>query len=184
MNLPNKLTMLRVVLIPFFVAAFLSSAVSDWIALIIFIAAGITDFLDGEIARKQNIVTDFGKLMDPLADKLMITSALVCFTGAGLVHPAVTILIISREMLVTGLRTLAVTKGKVIAADFWGKFKTISQDLAIVIILIWQSVGKGAAAGVLSIAAYWCIWIMTILTVISGVNYCVKNKELFKGNTK
>ncbi|MGN0626685.1 MAG: CDP-diacylglycerol--glycerol-3-phosphate 3-phosphatidyltransferase [Oscillospiraceae bacterium] len=184
MNLPNRLTMLRVVLIPFFVLAFLMSSVSDWIALVIFVAAGFTDFLDGEIARKQNIVTDFGKLMDPLADKLMITAALVCFTGAGLVHPAVTILIISREMLVTGLRTLAVSKGKVIAADFWGKFKTVSQDVTIILILIWQSIGTGTVADILGKVSYWCIWIMTILTLISAVNYCIKNKELFMDAAK
>ncbi len=178
MNLPNRLTLLRMFLIPFFVAAFLIPGVSNWIALAIFVAAGVTDLLDGEIARKRNIVTDFGKLMDPLADKLMMMSALVCFSSTGLVHPAVTILIVAREMLVTGLRTLAISKGKVIAADFWGKFKTVSQDLTVIVILVWQSVSEGVFANVLAGAANLGIWIMSVLTLVSAVNYLVKNKEL------
>lgn len=172
--------MLRIVLIPFFVAAFLMPSITNWIALAIFVAAGTTDLLDGEIARKRNIVTDFGKLMDPLADKIMLMAALVCFTSVGILHPAVTILIIARELLVTGLRTLAVTKGKVIAADVWGKAKTVSQDVTVVLILIWQSIGEGTASIILGKVSYWGIWLMTILTVISGTNYCIKNKELLK----
>jgi len=168
------------VLIPFFVASFLIPGISNWIALVIFVAAGITDLLDGEIARRKNIVTDFGKLMDPLADKLLLMSALVCFTSVGLVHPAVTILIVAREMLVTGLRSLAVSKGKVIAADFWGKFKTVSQDITVIMILVWQSLGEAAVSTVLKIAAECGIWVMTALTVISAVNYIVKNRELLK----
>ncbi len=179
MNLPNKLTIMRIVLIPFFVVSFLVSYISNWVALAIFVAAGLTDLLDGAIARKRGIVTDFGKLMDPLADKLMLMAALICFTSANILHPAVTILIIAREMFVTGFRTLAVSKGKVIAADFWGKFKTISQDVTIIVILIWQSIGNGTLADVLGIVSYWCIWIMTILTIVSAINYCWKNKGFF-----
>ena len=122
--------------------------------------------------------------MDPLADKLMVMAAFVCFTYAGLLHPAVTIIIMSREFLVTGVRMLATSKGKVIAADFWGKFKTVSQDVTIILILIWQSIGTGIVADILGKVSYWCIWIMTILTLISAVNYCIKNKELFMDAAK
>ena len=179
MNLPNRLTLLRVAMVPAFVAVFLLPAVSDWWALVLFALAGLTDFLDGAIARKKNIVTDFGKLMDPLADKLMLTAALVCFTYAGLIHPAVTILVISRELLVTGLRTIAVSKGIVIAADFWGKLKTVAQDVTIIVILVWQSWTVGALYEFFHVFSVICIWIMTVLTVISAVHYCVANKNVF-----
>ncbi|MBE6881491.1 MAG: CDP-diacylglycerol--glycerol-3-phosphate 3-phosphatidyltransferase [Oscillospiraceae bacterium] len=176
MNLPNLLTLLRVAMIPLFVLAFLSGT-NGWIALVIFILAALTDALDGYIARKQNIVTDFGKLMDPLADKLMVMSAFICFTAVGLLHPAVTIIIMSREFLVTGLRSIASSKGRVIAADIWGKLKTIAQDVCIIAVLLWQAISGGT--GFFEVLCYACIWIMTILTVFSAVNYCVKNKDLF-----
>ena len=178
MNLPNILTLLRVLMIPFFAAAFLTGEVSDWITLGIFVLAAITDYFDGAIARKQNIVTDFGKLMDPLADKLMVMSAFICFTAEGLLHPAVTIVIMSREFLVTGLRMLATSKGKVIAADIWGKLKTVSQDFTIVLILVQSALGmeQGSFIGT---AVRIFIWIMTILTLVSAVNYCIKNKDIF-----
>lgn len=178
MNLPNKLTLMRVLMVPAFVAAFLFSGVSPWIPLVLFVAAGITDILDGEIARRQNIVTDFGKLMDPLADKIMVTAVLICFSSVGYVHPAVTILIISRELFVTGFRTLATIKGKVIAADFWGKLKTVFQDITIILILLWRTL-DGVLAEYVWTISYWFIWIMAALTVISGVNYCVKNRSIF-----
>ena len=180
MNLPNALTILRVLMIPFFVAAFLTGGVSDWITLAIFAAAAFTDYLDGAIARKQNIVTDFGKLMDPLADKLMVMSAFICFTSAGILHPAVTIVIMSREFLVTGLRMLATSKGKVIAADIWGKLKTVSQDIAILLILVKSAVGADSGS-LFGTAVHLCIWVMTILTLVSAVNYCIKNRDIFDG---
>ncbi len=178
MNIPNMLTLLRVVMIPFFAAAFLTEGISDWLTLAIFAAAAITDYFDGLIARKQNIVTDFGKLMDPLADKLMVMSAFICFTAAGILHPTVTMIIMGREFLVTGLRMLATTKGKVIAADIWGKLKTVSQDVAIIVLLVKSAmqVGDGSFLGMLS---HLFVWIMTLLTLISAVNYCIKNKEVF-----
>lgn len=179
-NLPNALTVLRVLMIPFFAAAFLADGVSDWVTLGIFVLAAFTDYLDGAIARKKNIVTDFGKLMDPLADKLMVMSAFICFTAKGLLHPAVTIIIMSREFLVTGLRMLATSKGKVIAADIWGKLKTVSQDLAIILILIQSAVGA-ISGSMLGTASYLCIWVMTILTLVSAVNYCIKNRDIFSG---
>ena len=132
MNLPNILTVLRMIMVPLFVGAFLSERVSDWIALAIFAIAALTDALDGHIARKQNIVTDFGKLMDPLADKVMVMAAFVCFSAAGLIHPVITIVVLAREFYVTGLRSVAVSKGKVIAADFLGKAKTISQYAVVI----------------------------------------------------
>lgn len=179
MNLPNKLTLLRVLTVPVFVATFLMDSVSPWVPLALFVIAGITDFLDGEIARRQNLITDFGKLMDPLADKLMVAAVLICFTYARLVSPAITILIISREFFVTGFRTLATIKGKVIAADFWGKLKTVSQDMTIILILIWRTL-SGPVADTVWTVSYWFVWIMAVLTVISGVNYCIKNKTIFK----
>ncbi len=179
MNLPNTLTLLRVVMIPLFVAAFLSGGISDWITLILFVLASITDALDGYIARKKNIVTDFGKLMDPLADKIMVMAAFVCFTYAGLLHPAVTILVMAREFIVTGVRMLATSKGKVIAADIWGKLKTVFQDASIILILIKCAVGTNDAS-FLGVVIYLCVWIMTILTIVSAINYCIKNKDIFK----
>ena len=180
MNLPNVLTLFRVAMIPLFVGAFLAEGISDWITLSFFAIAAITDALDGYIARKQNIVTDFGKLMDPLADKMMVMAAFVCFTAAEILHPIITIFIIARELLVTGLRSIASSKGKVIAADIWGKVKTISQYVAIIVILVKRATcsGDGSFFGILATA---CIAIMTVLTLISVLNYCFKNKEFFKG---
>ena len=177
MNLPNFLTFVRVAMIPFFAAAFLIDGINNWAALLFFILAAITDALDGYIARKQNIVTDLGKLMDPLADKLMVMSAFICFTATGILHPAVTIIIMSREFLVTGLRNIAQSKGRVIAADILGKLKTVSQDIAIVVILVWKSVS--ADTEILETVSDICVVIMTLLTVFSAVNYCIKNKDIF-----
>ncbi len=167
-------------MIPAFVWAFFSEGTSDWVTFAIFILAAITDTLDGAIARKQNIVTDFGKLMDPLADKLMVMSAFICFTAAGMLNPIITIIIMAREFLVTGLRSIASSKGKVIAADFLGKAKTIMQDVAIGAILVRSATNaaEGTFAGVVT---YICIAVMTFLTVVSAMNYCFKNKEFFKG---
>lgn len=176
-NLPNLLTFLRVAMIPLFVFAFLSDGISNWFALIIFVLAAITDALDGYIARKQHIVTDLGKLMDPLADKLMVMSAFICFTATGILHPAVVIIVMSREFLVTGLRSIASAKGRVIAADIWGKAKTISQDVAAIVILVWKC--SPIFPNLLSVISYACVWIMTLLTVFSAVNYCIKNKDIF-----
>lgn len=172
--------MLRVILIPVFVWTFLSEGISDWIALIVFSVAGITDFLDGYIARKKNLVTDFGKLMDPLADKLMSASALICYTACSIINPIAVIIIISREFLVTGLRTIAVAKGKVIAADIWGKVKTVFQDMTIIEILVWKSLEETGFEAILNNVKNILIIIMTLLTVISAINYVVKNKDLFK----
>ena len=130
MNLPNKLTILRVIMIPFFVFFLLSGvggSASKWIALVIFAAASITDTLDGYIARRDNLITDFGKFMDPLADKLLVCSALICFVELDKLPAWMVIIIIAREFIISGFRLVASDNGIVIAASYWGKFKTVSQ---------------------------------------------------------
>lgn len=178
MNLPNILTVLRVIMIPLFVAAFLAGGISSWAAFALFIIAALTDALDGYIARKRNLVTDFGKLMDPLADKILVMSAFVCFTYAGIFHPAVVIVVMSREFLVTGIRMLATAKGKIIAADIWGKLKTVSQDITAILVLFRCSIGAESESFI-GVVTYAITWIMVLLTIWSGINYCLKNKEIF-----
>lgn len=180
MKLPNILTLLRVAMIPVFIWSFFSEGISNWFTFAVFILAAITDALDGAIARKQNIVTDFGKLMDPLADKLMVMTAFICFTAAGMLNPVITIIIMAREFLVTGLRGIASSKGKVIAADIWGKIKTIFQDIAVGAILV-KSASGAEDLSFIGIITGFSVAAMTVLTVISALNYCLKNKEYFKG---
>ena len=110
----------------------------------------------------------------------MVMAALVCFTCVGIVHPGVTIVILAREFLVTGLRALATTNGKVIAADIWGKLKTVSQDVGIIVILAWKALERAKFAPVLKTLSTACVWIMTVLTVASAVNYCIKNRDVFR----
>ena len=172
MNLANKLTLLRVILIPFFVFFILSDVVgeySKWLALAIFAIASITDFFDGKIARKYNMVTNFGKFMDPLADKLLVCSAMICFAATGQMPAWIVIIILCRELAVDGLRMVAVTKGQVIAAGPLGKWKTACQMILISAMLI------------LNLSVYQC-WplavlagIVVLLTLISGVDYFVRN---------
>ena len=181
MKLPNILTILRIIMIPFFLLSFLLAGISDWIALVFFALAAITDALDGHIARKQNIVTDFGKLMDPLADKIMVMSAFVCFTAAGILHPVVTIIILAREFLITGLRSVASSKGKVIAADIWGKAKTVSEYVFVVVTLAKRA-GFFGFEKFLGIVATIAIVVAIALALLSAINYCIKNKEFFKDN--
>ena len=130
MNLPNKLTVLRVIMVPFFVFFMLTDvggAANKWIALVLFIVASLTDMLDGKIARKYNLVTNFGKFMDPLADKLLVCSAMICLIPLGKLPTAVVIVIIAREFIISGFRLVAADNDIVIAASYWGKFKTVSQ---------------------------------------------------------
>ena len=141
MNLPNKLTILRVILIPFFVVFMLfdiTGAADKWIALVIFCVASLTDMLDGKIARKYNLVTNFGKFMDPLADKLLVCTALICLTSMNRLNVIVVLVIIAREFIISGFRLVASDNGIVIAASYWGKFKTVSQ-MALIIVLIMGS---------------------------------------------
>ena len=134
MNLPNKLTVLRVIMVPFFVLFMLTDLGGDankWIALAIFCVASLTDMLDGKIARARNLVTNFGKFMDPLADKLLVCSAMICLIPVGKLPAWIVIIIIAREFIISGFRLIASDNGIVIAASYWGKFKTVSQMLLI-----------------------------------------------------
>lgn len=174
MNLPNKLTMARVIMIPFFVIFMLTGwggEASKWISLAIFIVASLTDLLDGHIARKHNLVTNFGKFMDPLADKLLVCSALICFVAipSGPMPAWVVIVIMSREFIISGFRLVASDAGVVIAASYWGKIKTVVQML-MSILLIFNFEGS-----VINIVENVFIYAAVILTVISLIDYMVKN---------
>jgi len=174
MNLPNKLTVLRVIMIPFFVVFMLvpgiAGAASKYIALAIFCVASFTDFLDGYLARRDNLVTNFGKFMDPLADKLLVCSALICLIPR---LPAwVVLIIIAREFIISGFRLVASDNGIVIAASYWGKFKTVSH-MAMVILYILDFQNP-----ILAIVTQVVMWIALALTVISLVDYVVKNKQV------
>ena len=175
MNTPNKLTIARVIMIPFFVAFLMYDIAGDagkWIALVIFIAASITDTLDGYIARKYHLVTNFGKFMDPLADKLLVCSALICFTATGKLAAWITIIIIAREFIISGFRLVAADNGIVIAASYWGKFKTVSQ--MIMIILMIMDIQNGAFQTLITVF----IVIGVALTLISLADYIMKNKQV------
>ena len=174
MNLPNKLTVLRVVMIPFFVAFLLfdiTGAADKWIALDIFCAASLTDMLDGKIARKYNLVTNFGKFMDPLADKLLVCTAMICLVSMDKLNVIVVLVIIAREFIISGFRLVASDNGIVIAASYWGKFKTVSQ-MAMVIVLIMD------LGGVFEMIGNVLVWVALILTVVSLVDYIAKNKQV------
>ena len=176
MNLPNKLTLIRICLIPVFVILMLSQVSNFFlISCVIFIIASITDFLDGKIARKYNLVTDFGKFMDPLADKLLVLSALICMIEYDLVAGWMVIIIVARELTVSILRAIAADNGKVIAASGGGKIKTTSQMIAIILLLIGANYSNSQIVFVGTIAMY----IATIFTLYSGIDYLYKNRELF-----
>ena len=194
MNTPNKLTILRIILVPFFVAVLLLPQIPHHyiIAAIIFVAASYTDHLDGKIARKNNLITDFGKFADPLADKIMVTAALACFVQVGLTNAIVLILILTREFMVTSMRLVAAGKGKVVAANNWGKAKTVSQIVAVLLILIMQYILELNAMGCISlenlglissifyVASDILMWIVVALTLISGIIYMWDNREFVK----
>ena len=174
MKLPNKLTILRVILIPFFVVFMLfdiTGAADKWIALAIFCIASLTDMLDGKIARKYNLVTNFGKFMDPLADKLLVCTALICLTSMDRLNVIVVLVIIAREFIISGFRLVASDNGIVIAASYWGKFKTVSQ-MALIIVLIMD------LGGVWNIVGTVLTWVALILTVVSLIDYIAKNKQV------
>lgn len=174
MNLPNKLTILRVIMIPFFVFFLLSGvggSASKWIALVIFAAASITDTLDGYIARRDNLITDFGKFMDPLADKLLVCSALIALVDLNKIAAWIVIIIIAREFIISGFRLIAAENGVVIAANYWGKFKTVSQMIMIILLLI-------DLGGVFDILEQIFIWLSLALTVISLITYIWQNRSV------
>ena len=173
MNLANKLTILRIVMIPVFVYILLTG--NYYGAAAVFVVASLTDMVDGYIARKYNMITDFGKLMDPLADKLLVTAALVALVELGDIKSWMVIVILSREFTVSILRAVAANSGKVIAASKWGKAKTITQMVAIIAILF-----KNQPFEMLNIPfAQGALYLAVALTIISGVDYIYKNKEFF-----
>ncbi|MCH4192051.1 MAG: CDP-diacylglycerol--glycerol-3-phosphate 3-phosphatidyltransferase [Butyrivibrio sp.] len=176
MNLPNKLTLFRVILIPVFVVFMLVSVTGDadkWIALAIFIIASLTDLLDGKIARKYNLITDFGKFMDPLADKLLVCSAMICLVSLGKIPAWIVIVIIAREFIISGFRLIAADNGRVIAASYWGKFKTTFQMVMVILMI--------ADIPQLYILTQIIMYVALVLTVISLVDYLVKNKDVMSG---
>lgn len=167
MNLPNRLTLLRIALVPIFMVFELLPITKYHllIALLCFIVASLTDLVDGKLARRNNQVTDFGKFMDPLADKLLVSAALVGFVQLGLGSAWVAMIIIAREFLVTSLRLLAAGKGTVIAANIWGKAKTVSQMIAIIVVLV---------SGGLSLPSIYgsvLLWVAAVFTICSGIQY-------------
>lgn len=174
MNLPNKLTTLRVIMIPFFVFFLLwqngENRTFRMIALALFIIASLTDLLDGKIARKYNLVTNFGKFMDPLADKLLVCSALICLIELNALPAWMVIIIISREFIISGFRLIASDNGVVIAASYWGKFKTTFQMVSVVLLIL----DIPALAFVTTI----CVWIALLLTIVSFVDYIYKNHKI------
>ena len=171
MNLPNKLTILRIIMIPFFVLFMLLDGGANqtyrYIAAVIFIVASFTDLLDGKIARKYNLVTNFGKFMDPLADKLLVCSGLICFVGLGALPAWFVIIIISRVFIISGFRLVASDNGVVIAASYWGKFKTVSQMIMSVLLIV--------NIPALSILTAIFSVIALVLTVVSLIDYIAKN---------
>ncbi|CAK7089405.1 MAG: CDP-diacylglycerol--glycerol-3-phosphate 3-phosphatidyltransferase [Enterocloster aldenensis] len=174
MNLPNKLTIVRVCLIPFFVAALLFDHGDNYtmriVANVLFIIASLTDLFDGKIARKYNMVTNFGKFMDPLADKLLVCSSLICLIELGQLAAWVVIVIISREFIISGFRLVAADNGVVIAASYWGKFKTTFQMIAVILLIF--------DIPALRMVANITVVIAVALTIISLVDYVAKNYRI------
>lgn len=199
MNLPNKLTLLRVILIPPMVWLLLLAAGNgDWLFWLIggllYGAAAVTDAFDGNIARKRGLVTDFGKLMDPVADKLLVCSVFVCFVAQGLCSPWILIIVLLREFLVMSVRTVAAARGTVIPANKWGKAKTITQMTAIVVVMLQQLLycaeSKpgcplippvfGEAYGIPYSVGQATLWLSAAITLVSGAVYVWQSRELFK----
>ena len=177
MNLPNKLTTFRVILIPFFVFFMLApnmTGINHYIAAAIFIVASLTDLLDGKIARKYNLVTNFGKFMDPLADKLLVCSALIALVDFDKVAAWIVIIIIAREFIISGFRLIAADNGVVIAASYWGKFKTTFQMLMVIVLILNIQMPFFQILGVI------LTYVALILTVVSLIDYIVKNKDVLK----
>ena len=177
MNLPNKLTVLRVILVPFFVIFLLANifgSADKWIALAIFIIASLTDLADGKIARKYNLVTDFGKFMDPLADKLLVCSAMICLIELGQIPSWIVVIIIAREFIISGFRLIAAENGRVIAASYWGKFKTTFQMFMVILMIV--NIPQ------LRLITTIIMYIALALTIISLLDYIIKNKDVMSGD--
>lgn len=177
MNLPNKLTVLRVCMVPVFVFVMLWDGLGEagkYAATLIFVLASITDWFDGYLARKNNLVTDFGKFMDPIADKLLVCSALICLVEKGALAAWIVIIIIGREFIISGFRLVASDKGTVIAASYWGKFKTVFQMIMVILLLL-------DLGGIFDALTQIVTWIALILTVVSLVDYLKKNWSVLDG---
>jgi len=183
MNICNKLTVIRIALVPFFVLFMLCSGIpySALWSLIIFTVASYTDHLDGKLARERNMVTNFGKFLDPMADKILVLSAMVCMVTANMCSPVVLIIVLAREFLVSSLRLVAASQNVVIAADKSGKIKTATQMVSIVVILILLSINQvfGAEIPVAPIS-HCLMWFTAALTVYSGTEYIVRNRSLIE----
>ncbi|PKM50643.1 MAG: CDP-diacylglycerol--glycerol-3-phosphate 3-phosphatidyltransferase [Firmicutes bacterium HGW-Firmicutes-7] len=176
MNIANKFTMLRVILIPFFllVLYLFPENYANYVAVVIFMIASATDWLDGYLARSRNLVTNFGKFMDPLADKLLVSAALIYLVEQGDIAAWIVIIIISREFVISGVRLVAATSGKVIAASWWGKVKTFTTMIMIIVVLFQFQIRY------IEYIELILIYASTILTVISALDYIVKNAGVFK----
>ena len=174
MNTPNKLTVARMILVPFlvlFMLTDLGGEANRYIALAIFVVASVTDWFDGKLARKYNLVTNFGKFMDPLADKLLVCSAMICMIEMGKLPAWIVIVIIAREFIISGFRLVASDNGIVIAASYWGKFKTVSQMIMIILLIL-------NFGGFFEILTQIFVWVSLALTVISLITYIVQNKNV------
>ncbi len=176
MNLPNKLTILRVIMIPFFLVFLMVPGIpgGKWVAFALFVIASLTDWFDGYLARKHNLVTNFGKFMDPLADKLLVCSALIAFVGMGRIASWIVIVIIARDFIISGFRLVAADKGVVIAAGWWGKVKTAIQMVMICVVIL--NIGGTVFTVIENVLIYTAL----ALTVISLVDYLSKNKDVLK----
>ncbi|MDO4273362.1 MAG: CDP-diacylglycerol--glycerol-3-phosphate 3-phosphatidyltransferase [Eubacteriales bacterium] len=174
MNTPNKLTIARMILVPFLVAFMLTGWGGDanrYICLVIFVGASVTDWFDGYLARKYQLVTNFGKFMDPLADKLLVCSALICLVELDRLEAWIVIIIIAREFIISGFRLIAAESGVVIAANYWGKFKTVSQMVMIILLIL-------DCGGFLGVLAQIFVWLSVALTIISLFTYILQNKKV------
>ena len=174
MNTPNKLTVARMILVPFLVVFLLTGwggEANRWICLAIFVAASVTDWFDGHLARKYNLITNFGKFMDPLADKLLVCSAMICMIELDRLPAWVVIIIIGREFIISGFRLIAAENGVVIAANYWGKFKTVSQMIMIILLIV-------DFGGFFAILTEVFIWLSVALTVISLLTYIMQNRKV------
>ena len=195
MNLPNKLTLLRICIVPFMVASLLipfNAPVHFLIAGLLFGAASLTDFFDGKIAREKNLITDFGKFADPLADKILVISAMVCFVALDICDPVLVILVLFREFAVTSIRLVAASKGSVIAANIWGKVKTVTQIVAIIAVFVFQFFLELCAvlpipSEITAALGFWLyfagevlLWISGVFPVLSGIIYIKDNKDCLK----
>lgn len=190
MNLANKLTLIRMILVPVFLVFLVFDCIpyGKLIATALFIVASITDKLDGYIARSRNQVTNFGKFMDPLADKLLVTAAFVSLVELNSIPAWAVVVILAREFAVSGLRTIAASEGKVIAASWWGKIKTVIQIIAIILLLLNVSIGEyaflsdfisgiGILNWIFSSLSIYMFYIAVAITIVSGIDYFIKNKE-------